>query len=363
MSRKEDFPRLSPEVARRIAGDVTGFALEFWDADTARRRPLEWISAPGLVERFVGAAGLAEASARIAITALRQRAFVRTGDGRIYRFELVRVRPDAPGLVILAGGSAVCARHLHGVVKEAYELTEYDPRREAARLFAPEGEPDERAGRSQRSLDRLASGLTTEVQGTPWTLLVWDDDDDQDFVRWYLEHYPNTSDLRASDLATLVEALQLMVQNGRSMQQILFSTHGVEAAFDIGPETDPFNGPTVVGLYPGQTTPQQFMEAVTPYLAPGATITLLSCLVAGMTTDGGVTYDGRTVLRQIAEYAGGFYTLGSDNEVYLTNDQGQVGPNTAGRVMLATPELPRPITYMPPQGDNLMPLDQFMPLS
>ena len=131
MVDKPSYRRLRPEVARRIAGDVVAFALEFYEQGSGNALPLQWQDDVDTVNRFVEAVGLPRAQPDEPTADLEHTAFVRTSDGTEYRFGLVDVFECNAGTAILVGGHVRCSVDLHEVVCDAYGLERYDSERES----------------------------------------------------------------------------------------------------------------------------------------------------------------------------------------------------------------------------------------
>ena len=197
--------------------------------------------------------------------------------------------------------------------------------------------------------DRFRTAVTeTPLEGDPIALYAYQDNAGASWNKTYAELHAKSADTVAfglTGLGPLLDELGRLKETGKLVKVLVFAAHGTKAVLRIGSETDPFRGPSYVGLHKNQISPEVFASALAPYLAKGAKVVLASCYTAG---DGGTPQsDGSEMIQSMAD-AGPALVGGSDGLVFI--DAGQA--STPGSWWSATPGEGTPkITRAAPAGN------------
>ncbi|MFN0060110.1 MAG: DUF4347 domain-containing protein [Planctomycetota bacterium] len=314
-----------------MAPQFTGFAVQMYDPITGAPLPLNWIEDFGLVQAFVQAIQPMSFQPGGLTHDLTASTYVRTFDGQVFTFDLVDIKLGQPGRALFADGVFLTAPYLQDIIGDAYGMPDYDSTREK------EKEAECGSGDTPCTTWEEEALIDDPVGVCVWTdvtLIVYEDDPGKTWNKDYADAQvaadASIATVKADGQNSIVNKMRSLAAEWKKVKCLVFAVHGGPGSIRIGPKGTPFKSETRVGQHDGQRTATEFGEAIAPYLAADAQITLLSCQPA---KDGGTAEtDGPEFIQDLAD-ASGATVVASDANVRI--DGGTA--STTGNVHTATP--------------------------
>lgn len=349
--------------------EISAYALLFAGSSDPAQKP-DWIESPEFVEEFNDKLNNSNVSGWYAVPLAQHPGLVRLKDGAIRKFNLYKVHPRAYGYMLLAGGRAAFNDCVSEMFARHYNLSSYDSSLYSKQRRAP---PPETAPASLQSIqDAADSSLANYAQQTGLNLRVvfYDADEDADYVRtleasdptgntWA---FPFASQVHGNGWAAYIYYIlnSLVNDGGHHITQLIIVGHGAGAVFDIAPDDPVINTQGCVGLVPGNVSPTVFGQHIAQYLAPNATITLVTCDTAGTTVYAHINYQGTEMMQELATAANAA-VLATNDTMWLTDDDAT--PERDGGVWLAVPYGHQAAQIDPPpqQGQLPFPMAPYYP--
>lgn len=334
------------DFAPPIFNELEAFAVQLYDQDSGQALPLQWIEDPFLVDQVRNAIPLSGLSPENLTYDGTIRMQLRTGIGELFYVDLAEILPGQPGLVMFADGSGIATPVLQETIGFAYGDPTFSSNEERAKETTCGDEtPDAECDWVEETLVPRTTGVWvwTEVK-----LIVYQDDKGKTWNQDYANAHAAMAGVEAFGINgknSLVNKLRQLESECKRVKTLVFACHGSPGSIRIGPQGTPFGGPTRVGGHDGQTSAEDFGDAIAPYLATSPTIKLYSCSPAA---DGGTdATDGPGFMQDLAD-ASGASVEGSDAAVTINGDQA----STQGAVSTATPGGAAPVVTTPaPAGD------------
>ena len=333
----------------RVREHIEAFALLFFDEKDQDFAPLEWIEDPARVRRLHNQIRWQDVDPSPITPLFEHQGFLRLSTGEVFSFRLYDVGEDQPGWLLLTDGHVPLHAGFREAVEEAYSLDHYSSREhsEDHQRREPGNE-----GPFEDGTELVIPDGPTAGEGGFRVVVYWDNavsDHNERFAETFRLIHRDSLILAARSPDQVAKAL------GRvpAIRQVIFATHGTEAAFTLGDYGGSVRSANIVGLYPGNTTPTAFGRALEDITDQGATLTLLSCSTAGSTQFEGRTLDGRDLMANLTTEAKDF-TLASDRVVSIQADAATA--TTDGNVWLSSELQPRGTILQPASPRQLIDL-------
>lgn len=333
----------------RVREHVEAFALLFFDEETQDFTPLEWIEDPVRVRRLHNRIRWQDVDPSPITPLFEHQGFLRLSTGEVFSFRLYDVEEDRPGWLLLTDGHVPLHDGFREAVEEAYSLDHYSSREQSEDYRRREPETE---GPFDDGTEPVIPDGPTDGEAGFRVVVYWDNavsDHNERFAETFRLIHRNSLILAARGPGQVARALSSVP----AIRQVIFATHGTEAAFTLGDYGGSIRSANIVGLYPGNTTPTAFGGALKDITNKGATLTLLSCSTAGSTQFEGNTLDGRDLMANLTTGAKDF-TLASDRVVFIQAEDATA--TTDGNVWLSSELQPRGAILQPASPQQLIDL-------
>lgn len=223
-----------------------------------------------------------------------------------------------------------------GLLRDYFGIADLEEALQSGRFFPIEGSDQN----SAETLDHNTS-LTID-ENEPVRLIFYSDkagqDHNQKFALKYQEIYPNVLVYEATTPQTAAKKIGEARSRYSRVDTVLFPVHGTCAMFDCGPNANPINSATGIGLYPKNVDPGSFG-------ADSGNVTVdqvLSCDLVKDTEFQGQKLYGEIVMSEL--------TTGSNAIVYAANapvtiEKTAPAAKTNGTIFVSTPSETKPVVW------------------